>query len=404
MDLDPLERRAVLAGTVLTIAGAAGCNTNDGDSRTETPGNEEDTPAETAEETATEAARGTPGETTDRTPQQRETPAIDGTDDIKTAPMELPPSARWLAGPDARLAGPIDETHVFLSVDLQRLATVELYDQLFEELAFDSSTDDQQQARLAEAGVTSYAEALPISTGSGVLVAVGLLMGARPVLRDVEFVGLPIEEGEVGDPIMTVESIAIAGDRGVFGGELHRGALDADNTIEAVAEREPFTIYEQKTSETSTLFAASDDTMLSLITGYEREYEQTLLGDYIEMATDGELDADEAWLLERVGDGVFDLSVAGPTVSDELANDIFTDIVPDQNAVETVQSFGTNVDAVHMTADGNEDGRVTRSGFLFQSEDALANVDEFVDAVATDAPERDVIVDDRKIVIEAFWQ
>jgi hypothetical protein len=388
MNLDSLERRAILAGTALTVAGAAGCITTDDGTAPDTPANDETTPVETADETSNGG----------------ETPTQDGNDDIGTAPMALPPSSRWLAGPDERLAGPVDETHTYLSIDFQRLGDVALYEKLFDDIALDSKTDDRRQARLAEAGVTSYAEALPISTGSSLLVAVGFLMGASPVLQDIEVVGVPIEEGEVENPVMTVESIAIAGDRGVFGGQLHRGALEADESVEAVTEREQFTIYEQKTSEQGTLFAASDDTMLFLLTGYEQDYERTLLEDYIEMATEGELDPDKAWLLERVGTGVFDYNVARPTPSADLGTDLFTDIVPDRDAVETVRSFVADIDAVHMTADGYENGRVTRSGFLFRSEDALANVDEFVDAVATDAPERNVILDGRKLVIEAIWR
>lgn len=325
-----------------------------------------------------------------------EAPRMVGDDELETVEEGHPAYAAW-----------VDREAFVSTTDYVEAAAVDAYDPLFGEDLFQDQEPDYSE--LFE-DVEGLAEILPLQTSAFIVIVVAFLGLEFPFVEDIE---LPVEfeeEEAVEEPVMALERVTFVDETVVFGGTVDRDALEAREDVKELESHAGFTVYrsEPEFGDPSP-FAASDERVVlpdpdeigaQDFEGMVEELKSTLDGVEagVEIA-----DADVDWLVERCGDGVFVLGGFGDEVDD--AGDEFEEIPGWDVEEAALQAFSRGLEGVTgilMAADTHDEGRVTRSGFAFETAADIPD-EGFADAVTTGAERRNVLVEGNRVLVEAFW-
>jgi hypothetical protein len=357
-----MYRRRLLA--VLAAAGSAGCfGTEDGADGSEGP---------------------------DRPP---------GTAALQTSPGSLPGYTRWLP------ASTIEPSVVRL--DFARVNELDSYS---------VSADD----KLSVQGVSGLVEAYPAATATAALALLAALRERYPFLNSVSYRGATQPDST---PIITADSLMLAGDGLILSGRLDEQALQSTDSAARLDTDAGYTVYgaaspESDVDPATNPFATDGRNLIFPLaeTGNGAtmaERRQTTLDDVLETRAAGistGLPGLE-WLLARCGDGALVLAGAGQqftrlaTTDASRAETDPTAFGLDRRTAEEFETLFEENDgsAAVMVVDDHDGGRVTRSGFAFGNGDSVPDSRRFGDLVARGASDRTVVTEDNRLVVEAFW-
>jgi hypothetical protein len=355
---------------------------------------------------ATTAGCSTSTDSTDDQPGDTNTT----TGSLDTAPSSAPGYARWLSTESAE--------SLLIRLDFEQASAIDSYD--FSE--DDSSASDDLALDETFTDVSGIAEAFPAVTAIGPLFFLGFLQLGYSFVEDVAYTG-----GENAEnPVMTADSIMLADNGLVLSGSVNEQTLQSQDSIAQVDSYAGYRIYgssnDGKTpspdgnsnyspfavSETELVFPLSEEGKNSGRT--DRENLNAALDTNAAGVQTNLVALD--WLLERCGDGALVLVGSGKGITrasgSEDSNDTDTDLGTfgiDKQQAEEFETLLTENDATAavMVVDDHDPGRVTRSGFAFSSADSMPDAEMIADLIAGEASERNLLVSENRLVVEAFW-
>jgi hypothetical protein len=390
MDQRGTRRRTVLAA-VGSIIALAGCQGSDDDP---TPTQTQPTADQTPTTTPTEGETSTP-ENGDGTPTpDGEGPAqsvTEGTvEDLRTATSGMPSYENMVE--------PNEPGWTVIRANFEKVEGVAAYEPIQE--------FDPTQARgggTVFPAVSDVAEELPTAAGIGSTVILGLLTGAYPFLPnlDVPWQGRDAANRE---SVMQLEQVTLTNVAIQFEGQVDREGLAALDSVSQQGETGGFTVFTtQSNSGSDQYFAADDQRLLIAASGVDSETSGPgpIEGAITALQSSGGFPEDVAWLLEHCGDGAFVYGgAADKTDGSEGLLTEFSDA--DEETISAFQELIGPATAMLHAAEGHEDGRVTRSGLVFESADAVPDADELASVLVPSAPEPTVVVDGKRVMVEGI--
>jgi len=324
-----------------------------------------------------------------------------GDDELETAATGVPAYASWLS----------DGPELFVSeTDYAGAEAVEAYAPLFDELADDALADEEFALGEAFDDVEGIAEILPLETSVAVLFVIAFFGFEYPFLEDVEFPG---DDEPPTEPVMSVERLTLADEVIVLAGEVDADALEGREDVEEVDAEAAFGLYRSNPEFGDPVpFAASEDEIVFPESGQsatdddaEEAFDDALerLRATLDGRGDAALPGDAEWLLERCGDGVFVFGGFEEEIDDAEDEIVeFPGWEVEEADAETVTDGLSGVTGILLVADAHSDGRVTRSGFSFESRENVPG-SAFVEAFTVGADRRNVLVEGNRMIVEAFW-
>ena len=388
MDQRGRRRRTVLAA-VGSIIALAGCQGSDDD-----PTQTQPTADQTPTTTPTEGETSTP-EDGDGTPtSDGEAPAqsvTEGTvEDLRTATPGMPPYENMVE--------PNEPGWTVIRANFEKVAGVAAYEPIQE---FDPT--EARGGGTVFPAVSDVAEELPTAAGISSTVILGLLTGAYPFLPtiDVPWQGRDAANQE---SVMQLEQVTLTNVAIQLEGQVDREGLAALDSVSQQGETGGFTMFTtQSNSGSDQYFAADDQRLLIAANGVDSDSSGPgPIEDAITaLQSSGGFLEDVAWLLEHCGDGAFVYGgAADETDGSEGLLTEFSDA--DEETISALQELIGPATAMLHAAEGHEDGRVTRSGLVFESADAVPDADELASVLVPSAPEPTVVVDGKRVMVEGI--
>ena len=390
MDQRGRRRRTVLAA-VGSIIALAGCQGIDDDP---TPTQTQPTADQTPTTTPTEGETSTP-ENGDGTPTpDGEGPAqsvTEGTvEDLRTATPGMPPYENMVE--------PNEPGWTVIRANFEKVAGVAAYEPIQE---FDPT--EARGGGTVFPAVSDVAEELPTAAGISSTVILGLLTGAYPFLPtiDVPWQGRDAANQE---SVMQLEQVTLTNVAIQLEGQVDREGLAALDSVSQQGETGGFTIFTtQSSSGSEQYFAADDQRLLIAANGVDSDSSgpEPIEDAITALQSSGGFPEDIAWLLEHCGDGAFVYGgAADETDGSEGLLTEFSDA--DEETISALQELIGPATAWLHAAEGHEDSRVTRSGLVFESADAVPDADELASVLVPSAPEPTVVVDGRRVMVEGI--
>jgi hypothetical protein len=390
MDQRGRRRRTVLAA-VGSIIALAGCQGSDDDP---TPTSTQPTADQTPTTTPTEGETSTP-EDGDGTPtSDGEAPAqsvTEGTvEDLRTATSGMPPYENMVE--------PNEPGWTVIRANFEKVAGVAAYEPIQE---FDPT--EARGGGTVFPAVSDVAEELPTAAGISSTVILGLLTGAYPFLPtiDVPWQGRDAANQE---SVMQLEQVTLTNVAIQLEGQVDREGLAALDSVSQQGETGGFTIFTtQSSSGSEQYFAADDQRLLIAANGVDSETSgpEPIEDAITALQSSGGFPEDVAWLLEHCGDGAFVYGgAADETDGSEGLLTEFSDA--DEETISALQELIGPATAWLHAAEGHEDSRVTRSGLVFESADAVPDADELASVLVPSAPEPTVVVDGKRVMVEGI--
>ncbi|PSQ63612.1 MAG: hypothetical protein BRD21_02010 [Halobacteriales archaeon SW_8_66_22] len=381
MDQRGRRRRTVLAavGSIIALAGCPVARRVDSKTPTTTP---------TEGETSTpEDGDGTP--TSDgEAPAQSVT---EGTvEDLRTATPGMPPYENMVE--------PNEPGWTVIRANFEKVAGVAAYEPIQE---FDPT--EARGGGTVFPAVSDVAEELPTAAGISSTVILGLLTGAYPFLPtiDVPWQGRDAANRE---SVMQLEQVTLTNVAIQLEGQVDREGLAALDSVNQQGETGGFTMFTtQSNSGSDQYFAADDQRLLIAASGVDSDSSgpEPIEDAITALQSSGGFPEDVAWLLEHCGDGAFVYGgAADETDGSEGLLTEFSDA--DEETISALQELIGPATAWLHAAEGHEDGRVTRSGLVFESADAVPDADELASVLVPSAPEPTVVVDGKRVMVEGI--
>lgn len=317
---------------------------------------------------------------------------------LQTSPGSVPGYARWLP------ASTIEPSVV--RIDFARVAALDSY-----------SLSEDGALSVPAAGLV---EAYPAATTTAALSLLAALRQRYPFLDGVSYRGTGQPEST---PILTADSLMLAGDGLVLSGRLDEQALRASDSVARLDATAGYTVYGSAPAGTDTEPMANPLATdgRNLIFPLAETGNGAATAERRRATLDGVLETRAAgiatglpgleWLLARCGDGALVLAGAGQQFTRLATTDSSrtetdpTAFGPDSATVAEFETLFADSDgsAAVMVVDDHDDGRVTRSGFAFGSSDSVPASQRFGNLVAPEADDSAVVTEDNRLVVEAFW-
>ena len=322
-----------------------------------------------------------------------------GTAVLRTSPGSVPGYARWLP------ASTIEPSIVRL--DFTQLRALDSY----------TLSDDGE---LTATAISSFVEAYPAATATAALSLLASPRRRYPSFTAVAYEGTQQPDGT---PIMTAESLVLAGNGLVLSEQLDEQTLRSADSITTIDTDAGYTVYGSSPAgsdvDLATNPVATDGR--NLIFPLASTADETATAERRRATLDYVLETRAAgiatglpgleWLLARCGDGALVLVGAGQqftqlvtTDASRVATDLPTFGIGGRTADEFETLFEKNDrSAAAMVVDRHDSGWVTRSGLAFGNRGSVPDSQRVADLVAAGADDRTVFTENNRLVVEAFW-
>lgn len=356
---------------------------------TDTP-TETDTPTSTETETPTETNTPTPTETE----QESDEIGVEGVtavDEFETLTGGDPPEDfQWLEDPANELIA---------AANFPEIEDVSAYEPLLDELEKEFESRREPHKFLTE--IDTFTESQPAGSASDTPLAFAGVPRTRAlVLGDVNVVGVA---GQY-QPVMEAARISYLTDGAerttvVFSGEVFTDVLESKEYTEFLKTISDYNIYDTSQEGKEQLpFVVYDDSLTYQLGTQDISFDVTQADAGVPD------DSDAEWIMSHCGDGAFvlysgDVNITGEGDAQEAAENWGYD----PELAERANEFGRDMEKFAYVSNEADDGRVTRSGFIF--EEALDDDVEtdFIELVTSGSERANLLKEENKIAIEVFW-